>query len=389
MACADCFLNYSAEAVVHCRDVKSMSEGTPQIEKRPVPNRRDAQPNTFYARAAAEARRVRQGMTRELIISYSKTFFWTIPLTILIWIYAVLQHPGTLHGVPIRISVRIGNPEKTVTLVDPADSMLLCTVTGPQSQLEELSNSQSGHAPVTESLNIDPTMPEKNNQIPTLAMIQNAEIFSGHGLTVLDASPPVLEVRVDKLVEKAVPVVAPDSLTGHATVTFTPPTVKISGPRRFIDSIQSVQADLVLPGSDVATTREDAVAIKPFPDEQGITISQDHVDAAIVVKTPSEYYTIPDVPVVCSMAPSLLIGYTIDTIPARFDVKVVGPQDLVDKLKQQDIGSLKIRAEAYFASPDDVKDSNQFPVQIIGLPDGIHLDPDAPLLTVKIKVSQR
>src|SRR5262245_57673087 len=90
------------------------------------------------AEGSSLRRWLRNASSRESILSTIKTLAWVAPLTVLIWIYAEREQLFIDPGVPIPIAVTSGDPTRVVTLIRPAEKMIMADLEGPRSRVEAL-----------------------------------------------------------------------------------------------------------------------------------------------------------------------------------------------------------------------------------------------------------
>ncbi len=120
----------------------------------PKPARPKPSPMNLYARiVASEMRRFRNGFTRENIAAFLKNIAWTIPLTVLIWVYAEREQEVPITDVAIAIDVKSNDPSKVVTLEYPPEKMIICDLKGPRSNLDRFRETLPTSGPIT--INLD------------------------------------------------------------------------------------------------------------------------------------------------------------------------------------------------------------------------------------------
>ena len=154
-------------------------------------------PVGYYARVAkAEIRRVRQGFTRENVTSFFITLLWTIPLTLLIWVYAEQETAVSLSNVTVPLEIRISDPTKIAKLVKPSDGNIICEITGPRSNTDHFAV-RTSTAPLV--ITIDSSARLGENSFSMLQTIANNVFFKDEGVSVKDCTPATLVVDVDKL----------------------------------------------------------------------------------------------------------------------------------------------------------------------------------------------
>src|SRR5580698_10295186 len=130
----------------------------------------------YYTRKAkGEVQRIREGFTRQNILSSLKTLAWVAPLTVLIWAYAEQGQEIGKSDVSASLEIKSTDPSRTVTLLSPSEKMITCDLWGPQSNLERVSDSLVPGNPLT--ITIDEGLPLGEHEIETLPKIENDPRF--------------------------------------------------------------------------------------------------------------------------------------------------------------------------------------------------------------------
>jgi YbbR-like protein len=330
----------------------------------------------YYARKAAdEVHRIQQGFTRENTIQFLKTLAWVVPLTILIWAYAEQGQEIGKSDVPASIEIKSTDPSRTVTLLSPPEKTITCDLYGPQSSIDRVVDSLIPSNPL--AIDIDQSIPLGEHEIETLPKIENDPRFKG--LTVQKASPPFLLVYVDQVETREVPVEAPPGLLSLQNATFSPPTVKMTGPSQALDRIAksnghlSVIADIAnlpmlnSPGQHAPVT----VSLIP-PDADGVSVAPQTVQATLNVKEADVTYTATNLPILLLAPNELMDKYRIAYDPPIYPaVNLVGPPDKIDQIAQHEVRPIA----ALQIDDDDVKNPRAKDLQILNLPPGVRLAP--------------
>jgi hypothetical protein len=342
-----------------------------------------------YARlAASEARRFKREFTRENVGSFFKTLAWVIPLTVLIWVYAVREQEGARPDVSVAIEIKSTDPSRTAMLVSPSTNVILCTLYGPRSKVDQLVNTLSPNTPLV--IDIDASQPIGNDPINTLAAIANNARFKENGITVQKSSPEFLTVAVDSVLDETVPVVAPADLPTLQDVTFTPAKVKVTGPSRVLSELKaanngnlSVTADLArLPVLHDAGPHALPVALSPLGLDGNIKIEPNTVMATLTVKNEDVAYDAANVPVEILAPPSVIEKYRIVPENNQFllpSLKLLGPRAKIDDLKSRmDQGKSPLIAALPVDDLSSAANPRPTPLMILRLPDGVRLAGPAP-----------
>ena len=65
--------------------------------------------------------------------------------------------------------------------------------------------------------------------VPVASLIGNIAEFKNEGISVIRCVPSYMNVSVDALVQRELPIKLPAGVTSVAQATFNPPTIKVSG----------------------------------------------------------------------------------------------------------------------------------------------------------------
>ncbi len=205
---------------------------------RPQPSQARPQPSplNFYVHAiVSELRRFRHGFTRENVAGFLKNMAWTIPLTVLIWVYAEREQEVSATDQPIAIEVKSRDPSKIVTL-DPREKVITCDLKGPRSNLDRFKETLSTSLPI--SIDLDTRrLPNQEEPILTLENLRENPRFKEAGITIEKCTPPTLTVYVDALETRKLPVEAPANIPGLKSATFNPPMISVTGPSRVLEQM--------------------------------------------------------------------------------------------------------------------------------------------------------
>ena len=339
-------------------------------------------PLGYYANwAAAEARRFRRELTRENLQAFLKTMAWVAPLTLLIWVYAEREETDTAHGIEVHLDLSSRQGDKIITMVYPSDHGFMVDVSGPHNKVEEFQNM------ITRDLKAQLYVPANTTQLshlPVIPLLQDDPLFKEEGLSITSCAPEYMDVSVDVQQTLDLPVKVPPNLS-NVQVTFNPPTVKVSGPSRALANLQPAGAVLADISSDITkgpgSYSDPAVQLIPPSQDSQVTMTPSTVQASITVKESDVTVSLPPVPVLLLIDQHLLTQYNITPDLNVHDVKLVGPQEGIDKIDNDKLVAVLELEEA------DMKDTGQKPVKIVALPDltlpdGVHMAPDSnPVVT--------
>jgi hypothetical protein len=346
-----------------------------------APPQRPSALTYFGRRVRAELRRFHQGFTRQNILSFSKAMAWVIPLTILIWVYAETAQDVPRSNVQMPIELRSKDSKHTVKLVKPyPDKFIVCDLSGQSSNLERFTDQLSPTDPLI--INIDTSkLPEGENSMPTKGMIMDNPRLKAYGITVDKCEPDVLTFDVDQLDERTATVTAPAGLSTLKSVSFDPPTIRVSGPKKELDEQESngqlpVVADIANL-SILSSPGQHVIQNVPLRSMDDLNYSRDKVNATLVVTDPDVPYTLTNVPVLLTAPFPVLRDYAVTgegTYSAG--INVIGPPDKIAQLKN---GQVNPYLELKITSTD-VSNPRPIPLQLRDLPEGVRLAPGQSLM---------
>jgi hypothetical protein len=301
---------------------------------------------------------------RDQLVGALKSLAWVAPLTLLIWVYAEREQLHTVPSVTIPIEVIHSDPSRVVTVLDPSDSHLLVTIRGPRGEVEAVQEQfRDNAAPVPIELERDVENGELTIRAERVGMDRR---FTERGVTVSNAQPSALRVRIDPLVEQDLEVRPKMPLPPGFQVKFVPPTVKVKLPHNVLNLAMSqlvAYANLPATHPELAEARKEgktSVTIKDLPltlaidNKHARLVDVKSVTAEVSFKAQAERL-LPYVFVQPSGTGELLKKYEFihpATVPAG--VTVVGPEDQIEKLADASVQQLPA---VFFVTEDDAKDA--------------------------------
>ncbi len=193
---------------------------------------------------------------RNTWFGFAWTLIYTIPLTLVLWVWAQEQQieERTISNVRVQFAhadqqayVRRAN----VTGNNATGAQVTVTLRGPRATLAEAANRlRSGLAtpPVVE-LRTD----ARGSVILDLRReLAGLRAFSGGGLRLIDASPSSVEVTIEEAVESMIPVRVGGPLDAGELVgqpTLDPESVELLGPRSLVEAVASAGVVASLPAN--------------------------------------------------------------------------------------------------------------------------------------------
>lgn len=326
----------------------------------PVLNLMD-RPASRTSRFAAGLRNWAAGtFSRDQLMSALKSLAWVAPLTLMIWVYAEREQVKPLHNQPVPIEVVSTDPNFVVTLLRPIDGNITATLTGPQVRLDvvrEKLDPQAGSPPV--QIKVDPRVGEGRQRIRAINVGDDAR-FAANGVTVSNPQPEWLEVYIDPIVTREIPVRPPPDQTFVTPPKFEPATVQVRGPARVLDDMQKegrLHAYAVIDRAALTTTSGQTVTLPNVRttlafDHKLVSIVRRGQVTATVDVARAEEYEIDFVRVFVVSPPGLLNDYRIEHPPTVNKVKVKGSREAIENLRKLATdGKLKATFEV---APSDV-----------------------------------
>ena len=350
---------------------------TEQPPPKQAPARERFSPLRYYARAiASESRRFYYGLTRENVTSFLKTMAWAAPLTVLIWVYAESEQQVPDTDQPISIEVTSRDPGKVVTL-DPGEHSITCDLRGPQSNLDRFKATLSPARPIVIELDTSQMM-DREDYISILDKLRESPQFREAGITVEKCSPAMLQVYVDTVLTRSLPVKPPPSVPGLQDVSFNPPTISVSGPSRFLKSFDEVTADISsLPVLDQPGVHQvDNVALDPDPSGfLKFTPSQVRAVLTVAQKDVTKPFSVP---IWVATTPRINNDYIITVNGSGFtpQLDLTGPSEQLDRINKDVIPKALLEID-----DANVNTTTSVELKIEGLPDGVRLAGPPPQIT--------
>jgi hypothetical protein len=342
-------------------------ETKPEAPKPPAPRAR----RPIFRALVSEIRRFYYRVTRENIAGFLWTLAWTIPITVFIWVYAESELEQKDQDQQVRVQVESRDPSKIVTLVEPREGIITCTLVGPRSNLDRFEQSMRNleSPPITIALDTRQFSDQRN--ISTLENLIDNPRFREAGVTISDAKPEFMVVSVDTVAKATLPVRVPANVP-VSNVSFDPPTVTVTGPTKVVSHTQVVAdlssiADLQTPGKKLATV---SLAVDP-----SVNCEPKQVKVTLTVSEQDEKWNLSTVPV-WPASPSD-IGYTITPSPLFVQIQVIGPPAEIDELKK---GSLPVHA-LLEVGIDNARNPGPLPVRVVGLPPDVRLVDAPPMVS--------
>lgn len=211
--------------------------------------------NRRLRRLGVRGRRMRRGWTRERVIEVAQTLAWTIPLTLLLWVWAQDQQIEEQAVPNVRVRLDHVDPQMAVTRLSRDGTAADSTGNRPISATLVLRGPRAGLTEVLrpireqggDGLEIDLSLGASERTSVELAQeLSDLPRFREAGVTVVGASPSTVDVRVERLGEVPANIVPGGDLRASEIVgapTFAPSRVLIRGPSSVLDVLRELAGE--------------------------------------------------------------------------------------------------------------------------------------------------
>jgi YbbR-like protein len=337
--------------------------------------------------SAELARWARQTFTRENFKSALASMIWVIPLTVLIWVYGA-QNSMSDQPLSVNLSLASSDPKQVLTPSEANRSVQL-TLHGAEAAIQQVVQTLSEPGSSGLVVPINETLQAGSVELNSVEQLNQAPLFKNNGVTVLSCNPSTLQVIVDEMQEREVPVVAPNDPTLNLnSATFDPPTVKISGPARELESPTGSRLAVTVDVAALGPLRPGlhTADVSVVPPSAALKVSPTTVKATLNVREEDEHFTLLSVPV-WPCEPNILGKDHLQYSPMTLNnVQVFGPPEKILQLKGDQPAFTPI---AWFrVTREDVGRPNT-PKQLkFDLPDGVHVSDADAQQTVDVKVTE-
>jgi hypothetical protein len=360
---------------------------TPTPTTPPAPTKRfDYVPPPSMTRLRRWAR---DTFSREQLVSGLKQFAWVAPLTLLIWVYAEREQT-TSRDIRFTVELSSNNPNVDVRLVEPYDGWVSADCTGPRARLDEIRSELGTRAsPVRFEVPADLKVGE--HQVPVSAVVNRDPRFDGVG--VKGSEPGRITVYVDAIETDLVPVeLREEDKKLYDQVSFTPERVKVRMPKKVKDRAGKlvVYANLSAVADKTPGRKNNVpdvrVHVANTTEDDGVKVEPGTVTASFTVRQADDIHVIKELAVSYGGTGSVLEKVKADYEPSvLFDVKVAGPRELIDQIRQNE----KL-VEAWLTIEDGDEDVGKMSKVVwFKLPPGVKVHPDDEKRSVEVTVTSR
>ncbi len=379
-------------------------------------------------RLGVTGRRLRRGWTRERTVEILRTLAWTIPLTLLLWIWAQEQQldEQVVGGVRVRLSHV--EADRFVRRV-PAPGLVLNRADGPLDVTLALRGPRAGlqdalrelRDPASAGLEVQLTAdPVERTSIDLQQALRGSETLSRFGVTLAEVTPASVEVSVEGTADERVPVAT--AATGLprtervGEVTFEPAQLAVSAPERVMEIVRRVMRAgepvvvAALPEDAAPGPQTTAVAVTLAP-EISEAIVEELGSAALerlrlepaevaATFTRSERqiaeHTLPAVAVYIDKPAALESGESVTLVVPTGDLRVVngirvsGPRSVIDRLKSDPAFAEQVQAHLIIEPNDRYPPGRTITRALVfTLPPEVELRGEAPSVTFSLATFTR
>lgn len=194
------------------------------------------------------------------------------------------------------------------------------------------------------------------HSVDILAALRSSETLRQSGVTLLDVDPPSVELVIDPLVTRTVPVriVAPDAeLAGPPEPE--PASVEIEFPESFASIFEGqpvavtarltpAQLEALEPGQPALVPGVRLEPPRALVGETGVSIGPERVDVSLTLRSRTDAELLASVPVFVRLPAAEAERWLVEVDEPQFlrDVRVSGPREEIERVRS---GDLRVVAE--------------------------------------------
>jgi len=272
-------------------------------------------------------------------------------LAALVWIFAEGE---VLQVAPVEIDVRLGEPGSTLR-VEPMPGEALWTgrvtvkLEGSASRLDALRSQLADGVTLTAgpggAIDVDPG---EEGRVELREALRFSEPFLGSGVTLTEASPQGLRVRVDRIVERTarVSVAFPDG-SGVGRAVVRPDRVTMRGPERLLSAAPENAELVARPSAEalVGSTPGESVTLRGVrleppewlnAEDGAVVFTPSSVDITVTMDRPERTMMISAVQIHVREPAVVRSSYRVRLADGQTtflaDVTLRGPIDLIDQV---------------------------------------------------------
>lgn len=335
------------------------------------------------------------------MVARARSFVIVTIITLLVWILAEGQTLRTQNAA-VAVSFQAGSNTRIVRVVpgESFDGTVKVRLTGSTGRLEDVLDAL--RTPMVINVDAEGSVPSGVRVVDLRDALRSVPPFQQSGISLSEVDPAFVQVEVDDLVQRDVPVRVelPDvQLEGPYRVS--PETVRFTLPRTLSASLseQDVYVRAVVAPEQLAnlpTGREQTIASvrivpsQPLAEAWFSQAGRTQVSVTLTLRSRTATELIPTVPVQVRLAPTELERFDI-FIPEseRFlhDVTVRGPSTLIERMRSDST----LRPIAVVAlSFEELERGITSKDAILTFPPGLEgLEASASDVTVSLKITRR
>ena len=281
-------------------------------------------------------------------MKHVRTGIVVVLVTLLVWVFAENE---SLRTQPLEVSVRL-EATREDRLLTPAsgagreawDGGVRLVVEGSVASVERLRTQVIEGVTLRAGEQLQ--LQEGDNSVDLATALQRHRAFAG--VTVREAEPRSLDVRVDTLEEIELPVagVAEDV---ELTAAPSPGVVRVRAPRRLIEALpDGATAQARLTPAMLASAPEGRLEVipgvrvfapEPLGGRPGVTITPPAVDVSVTLRSRSAFTVLATTPVHVRLPAAELGDWDVSIVGASVlrDVRVSGPKDLIERIERNEL----------------------------------------------------
>lgn len=223
--------------------------------------------------------------------------------------------------------------------------------------------------------------------------LRDHAVFDRLAVGLEDATPPTLDVRVDELIERSVPirVLAPGAELERPPVA-DPASATVTGPASLLagTDVESLEAtvpqeelDAIAGGSTAQISNMQLVIPEDWQSEL-VLVEPESVTATLALRDTIETHTMSSVPVTIRLSPTQLRQWSVRIAPEDSylrDVRISGPSEAVRAIAE---GRSRVVATLHLEGEELVEGSAEFEARLSGEVEGLTFVVDDPRVPVQV-----
>lgn len=325
------------------------------------------------------SRRLRQRMTWDYWRDILATLLWVAPLTLLIWGVAEREQIE-ISEATVRLDPTSTDTTRAVKLVTPRSGTVDLTFEGPRVGIDAVEDALQKDTTGLRVLVSEGLPVGEESSVDLRQALQQVDLFRDNGVSVTSATPPTMQVFVDRKVTQNWAVVPETELPSDILITIDPPNVSVFGPSRELTESAGRAYVRLTPAQlrQVTTTPQalpqmlvhapDGLSESPRFEPPRVTVTLQRQESTTV------QFDIPTM-VIKVAKPAALeerLRVSVDR-PVLQNITVVGPADVIERLRRREE-----QAWAVLDVPANVEPGERRGTVRVELPPGVALVDEAP-----------